>query len=96
MNEYSPQTQIKLSATFQVSDVDTDPTKATCKHKAPDGTITTETTTGANIVKDAVGQYHLNVTPTTGQLGIWYYRWIGTGTAAIAAETAFRVLDTEF
>lgn len=79
----------KLSATFTVSGVDTDPTTVTVTVRDPTGTVTTYTTSNG-VTKDATGQYHLNL--TVGVSGRWAYKWSGTGTAVDNEQGVFYVI----
>lgn len=56
-----------------------DPTTVTCKVKNPAGTEASYTA----VTKDAVGQYHYDLTLTTP--GAWVVRWVGAG-AIIASD----------
>lgn len=94
MNTYYHGTLIRLSATFQVGGNDTDPTTVALEYKNPDGTESTVTTTG--LTSTGTGHYYLDITPTSTEIGIWHYRFTGTGTCAVADEESFMILETEF
>lgn len=95
MNFYDIGDAIRLSATFTVGGVATDPTTLTLRIKAPGGTETTYTYgTDAALVKDSVGVYHLDYLPPVA--GGYTYRWAGTGAAQAASETPFSVRLSAF
>jgi len=96
MNSYWPGTQVKVSAVFQVAGVDTDPTATTLYYLTSTGGLTTVTTAAGGLTQDSTGHYHYDVVPGTSQVGTWYYRYVGTGAAAVSAEGAFAVRDTRF
>lgn len=77
---------VRVQATFAVSGTNTDPTTVTLKLLAPGGTTATSYTYAlGEVTKSATGVYYKDVTCST--TGTWYYRWIGTGTAAGVAES---------
>lgn len=75
---------VRLSANFQQSSADMDPTTVALTVVAPDATSVTYTYAGATITKDSVGDYHVDVSLTAA--GKWKYRWVSTGTGAAAEE----------
>ena len=50
--------------------------------------------TDAQLVKDSMGNYHVDV--DANKSGRWRYRWVATGTGQSAIEREFEVEDTEF
>src|SRR5581483_7657357 len=80
-----------LTAVFQVSGVDTDPSAVTADVRAPDRTVTHYTVTTGQIVKDSTGHYHLDVTAS--QAGDWWYQFTGSGAAADVSEGVFYVRE---
>jgi hypothetical protein len=44
-------------------------------------------------VRDSVGQYHFDFTPT--EAGRFHWRWVGTGSVSAATEGFIEVLPTE-
>ncbi len=73
-----------------------DPTTVVARVKDPAGTIITYTYgTDAALVKDGVGEYHVDVA-VGAQVGRWYYRFKGTGTVAVSEENYFIVDPSEF
>jgi hypothetical protein len=95
MNSYTLGTLIRLTATFAVGGVNTDPTVVTFKVKVPSGTITTYVYgTDAQLVKSATGVYYVDY--TTVAEGIHAWRMQGTGAAIGAEEQQFTVKDSRF
>ena len=67
-----------------------DPAALRLKVKDPNGTVTTTAYgAGPDLVKDAVGAYHLDLVLT--QAGTWHYRWETDAPAAGAAEGGLTV-----
>jgi hypothetical protein len=85
---------VRLTATFTVSDVNTDPTAVTLKIQDPSGNETTYTYALGQITKTATGQYRYDL--TIDETGYWYYRWEGTGAVVASAEAHLLVRATEF
>lgn len=84
---------VRLTATFQVSGVSTDPGSVTFQTRDPNGTQTNYTTS-SGVVHDSAGVYHLDVSPTIA--GAWGYRVVGTAPVATAHEDSFNVRATLF
>jgi len=84
---------IRVQATFAVGGVNTDPTTVTLKVKSPDGSVSTYTYELGEVTKSAEGIYNKEITPNA--VGKWWYRWIGTGTAAGVAETSITILASQ-
>jgi hypothetical protein len=73
--------------------VDVDPTTVTFKLMAPDRTTTTYVYgTDAQVVKESVGDYYVDVVPT--QAGRWWYQWLSTGTGTATATEGNFVVQT--
>lgn len=97
MNTYKKGQKVRTKATsFQVYDentdtwVPTDPTTVTCVIKSPDGTETEYVYgTDAELVRDGVGVYHLDL--VADQNKRWYYRYAGTGVCEAVEEGSFLV-----
>ncbi len=82
--------QVRCSCTFTIGVVNTDPTTITARVKKPDGTVTVSVYgTDVALVKDSVGNYHIDVDATAS--GTWRYRFEGTGAAKAAEEGTFIV-----
>lgn len=82
MTTYTYNTTIRITGTFAVSDVATDPTTVTLKTKSPSGAVSTYTYALSQVTKSATGVYYKDVQLT--EAGTWQYRWSGTG--AVASE----------
>jgi hypothetical protein len=85
-----------LRAAFSDDDGEpVDPTTVKLAIREPDGTETVYThPTDIAVIKDSVGVYHFDL-PLTGK-GNWFYRWIGSGTAAAAGEAKLLVKASAF
>jgi len=80
---------IRLTATFKVNGVATDPTTVTLKIKSPSGTTTTFLYSSGGVSKSGTGVYYKDYKPT--ETTFYHYRWIGTGAADGVGEAAFTV-----
>jgi len=68
-----------------------DPTTPTFRTKDPSGDITNYVyLTDAQCVKDAVGEYHLDLDPA--EVGKWEVLFFGTGANKTAEKTSFIVV----
>lgn len=86
---------VRITGTFTVAGVATDPTTIKAKVRLPSGAVTTYTyPTDAALVKDSTGVYHLDIPITTA--GLYAYRWEGTGAAKAAEEATFDVEASRF
>ena len=95
MNEYYIGTKVRFSGAFTVVSVATDPTTLVAKTKNPSGTIVTYTYgVNAELVKDSVGNYHLDVSLNVA--GTWAVRFAGTGTCEVASEDQVLCLQGNF
>ena len=97
-NEHDINDLIRLSAAFTdaLTNAALDPTAVTLKiRRRAKGVTTTTYTYGvdAGLVRDGVGLYHLDYTPTAA--GDYYYRFTGTGAAQAAEEKFFRVRTSQ-
>ena len=88
-NVYDIGDEIILTGTFTINGVLTNPTTATWRLKAPDGTTTTPAVTNPS-----TGVYKTTVTPTL--VGRYTYRLEGTGAATAAEEAFFTVRRSAF
>lgn len=78
----------RLSFPFRdVNDAPVDPTDLSVTIRKPDGTLTTEEYNPGSIVKDSVGNYHLDI--AVDQEGDWFYTVAGTGAATAVGTRAF-------
>lgn len=86
---------VPASAPFAVNGTPTDPDTIVFKVRTPAGVETTYTyAIGPTVVRDGVGQYHVDV--LLNQTGRWWYRWEGTGAVETAAEQMLYVIETAF
>jgi hypothetical protein len=94
-SSYSAKQQVRLKAVFTNEvGAKVDPTTVVFKVKDTLGTVTEPAAT-----KDAVGEYHTDITVTEaagGLGGTWYWRAEGTGAAVAANETFFTVRTSQF
>lgn len=95
-----PGAQMRLTAEFRSRDTGTlgDPTTVTLKVLDPLEVETDYTYAAAQIIKDAVGRYHMDtdIPNSTDSVGTWYYRWEITGALIGATEGQFIVKETKF
>lgn len=90
---YQPGDTVRLSTTFTVGLVLTDPTAVTLTYRTPAGVETTLVyLVDAALVRDSVGDFHADIPATT--LGLWTWKWVGTGAAAGIDEGDFTVEAT--
>ena len=96
MNSYDVGALVRCSAAFTtLAGVAIDPTVVKFKYRTRDGTATTLTYgTDAALVKDSVGNYHVDVSVTAS--GDWLYRFESTGTGQTAGENMFLARESEF
>jgi hypothetical protein len=86
---------IRCSVEFKANSVLTDPSVVTFKLKNPAGTETTYVYgTDAQLVRDSTGAYHVDVDISSA--GIYYYRFVGSGTLKAASESKFSIKPSEF
>ena len=93
---YDKGDKVRFSASFtDLIGNPADPTTVTVKIKDPAGRSTTYVyLVDAEVVKDATGEYHIDIIIT--QTGIWYQRWEGTGAIMAAEEDSITVRTSEF
>lgn len=84
MGRYVKGEEVRLSGSFTVGAVLTDPGVVTLKVRDPEGTQTTPTVTRAG-----TGLYYADVTPALE--GLYHYRFEGTSPAKGAAEGKLEV-----
>ena len=72
-----------------------DPTAVLFQFKTP-ALVTTLYTYGtdAELVRDSVGHYHVDLNGNA--VGTWYYRFYSTGTGQTAAESYFVIMTSAF
>jgi len=99
-NKYDIGDSVRCSAVWTDADsTATDPDVVRFKLKTPAGTVTTYVYgTDSELVRDSVGNYHVDV-DVTAIPGAWYYRFEGETSGGIgqgADETWFTVKKSEF
>lgn len=85
---------VRVEATFTdaATDAAIDPTAVKLSYRTPGGTTTTLVYgTDAALVKDGVGEYHVDIDANAA--GTWYYRWWSTGTGQAAKEEQFVIRE---
>lgn len=82
-------TRNRVTATFQLDSVNTDPGAVTVQVQSPTGTITTPTA-----IKTATGVYYVDVDPN--KSGRWTIRFVGTSPVIAANEIAIEVAGSVF
>lgn len=92
MSTYTPGDLVRLSASFTVASVATDPTTVVCIVRDPAGVETTY----ASPTKDSAGNYHVDHDLTAAKSGVWSQRWLGTGACQAAMEAEFFVEPSAF
>lgn len=87
---------VRVSGAFtDIDGVAQDPATITFKFKDPADNVTTYTYgVDAELVKDSVGNYHVDV--DADEVGVWYYRYAATGNGQCAEEGDFTIRGTEF
>jgi hypothetical protein len=83
-NEYYIGQTVRITATFKVGGVETDPTTVTLKVKSPSGVTTPYTYSLAELERVSAGVYYKDV--ALSETGRWSYGWVGTGAVAAAVE----------
>jgi hypothetical protein len=86
---------VRLAAAFtDEDDVAVDPTTVTVTITNPSGTDTAYVYgTDAEVVKDSIGNYHVDY--EVDENGLWTHRWVSTGTiAALKAYFEVNALST--
>ena len=96
MNEYIKGTDVICEVKFRNAQRQlADPTAVFFKSKDPNNSIITyQFGPDAQVVKTAVGVYHVNVNANI--VGEWTYRFESTGTGKAADEDKFRILPSSF
>lgn len=86
---------VKVQVTFSTGGENQDPTTVTLKLRSPSGTVLTYTYAQAQVTRSATGVYYKELPAgTVNVVGKWWYRWIGEGAVAAAAEAFFKVTDS--
>ena len=75
----------------------TDPTTITARVQRPSGAEVTYTyPASAQLVRESVGTYYVDLLPASGEAGMWWVRWQGTGAVQQAKEQYFHVRASVF
>lgn len=91
---YRPGELVRVTATFTVGGVATDPTAVQCIVVDPQGSRTVYTYgVDAALAKDGTGVYHVDLSPTVAKT--WTYAFKSTGTGQGAAEATFTVKESK-
>lgn len=101
MKVYDIATAVRCLGKFRVTDTggfaDPDTITMVLQSPAPASIETVYQFGTSAMVKDSVGQYHLDVGPwTADQAGIWHYRYVGTGAVKVGGGGSFRIAKPEF
>jgi hypothetical protein len=88
--EHDLNDSIRPTVTFTVSDAVTDPTTVTLTVIPPDKEVETYTYAASQITKSSTGVYYRDI--TLDQPGVWYFRFVGTGTCVAATEGTVTVV----
>lgn len=88
-NVYFKDSAVRVSCTFTVNAVNTDPSTVTLKVKTPAGVTSAYTYALSQVTRSAAGVYYKDIETT--EAGLWRYRWEGTGTCQATDEAAFDV-----
>jgi hypothetical protein len=89
MNEYDYGDTVTMRVDFKVDDTLTDPTTVTLTVTDPSGDATSYTYSGAEVTKDATGEYSKAL--ACSESGEWTYRWTGTGAVAAVGTKRFAI-----
>ena len=84
-NSYHVDDIVRLSARFELSNTLTDPVTVTLKITPPSSVASWL----SPVIKDSVGLYHYDYTPTVP--GTYKYRFYGAGTVEANAALSFKV-----
>jgi hypothetical protein len=95
-NTYAYRSKVRLSVAFTDSDgMAVDPANVYCQVKPLSSTTTTYTYgVDDELVRDSVGNYHLDI--DCNAVGNWYYAWYATGDGQAADESYIIVDSSEF
>lgn len=94
INAYNKGDLVRVSAAFtNFVGKPIDPGVVICEYRNP-ARLRTALTYGTNaaLVKDSVGNYHVDIDANV--RGMWYVRWYSTGTGQTAAERQFLALES--
>lgn len=96
MATYEINKTIHIAEAFlNTSSAAADPTTVVFKYRARGGTIVSYAySTDAQLVRDSLGNYHVDLSLTVP--GLWEYEFLGTGTVAQATNGSFLVSPNAF
>lgn len=94
MASYILGTPVRMSGSWAVDGVPTDPAEVTWRVRTGGAEDVYTSLTTPAVVKDAVGEYHLEITPATE--GTYFWRGEGTPPAEGAVEGNFLVSSAYF
>jgi hypothetical protein len=84
-----------ITGTFTIGSTPTDPDSVVLLLLSPDGVETTLTFgVDSGLIKQSIGVYQYVLSFT--QAGRWWWKWIGTGAAAVASEGFYDVRVSQF
>jgi len=81
--------RFSIVVTNLITGLATDPANLTLVLQSSSGNTTYTYPSGSDIVRDSLGNFHCDFTPTV--TGNWNYRWSSTGTVVAAAESQFSI-----
>lgn len=84
MAVYDVGDSVRVTGTFTVASVVTDPTTVTLEVKDPSGNVATYTYALSEVTRSGTGVFYKDL--TIDEAGIWTYRWSGTGAVVSAGE----------
>jgi uncharacterized protein YfaS (alpha-2-macroglobulin family) len=90
INVYQKGDLVRITGVFRdITGALVDPTTVSWKATKPSGTPVTHTYNPGSIVRDSLGNFHLDV--SADEAGTWLYRWENTGTGQAAEDGEFFV-----
>lgn len=90
-NTYDVGDLVRVTGTFTVGSVATDPTTVTLKVKDPSGNLDTYTYALSQVTKSSTGIYYKDL--SIDEAGVWRYRFVGTGACVGEEEKWFEVRE---
>jgi hypothetical protein len=84
----------RVTVTFTLASVNTDPTAVKLKVENPNHVITEYTWALATVTRSAAGIFYKDISLNVA--GEWFYRWEGTGAVESASEGNLYVSESEF
>ena len=93
-NVYDIGDRIRISVTFTVDGVASDPSEVTLKVQDPSGNEAEYVYSEGDLTRDDTGVYYYDV--TVDESGYWYYRMEATGDVVASGESHLAVRKSEF